>query len=62
MESNGLVVIYNNDINEGELDGLSTVRKFRTIQMSVFRNFRTTESDGKIYNVKHYHQDMIIVI
>jgi hypothetical protein len=34
---------------EGELD-----------ENSVVRNFRTTASDGKIYNTKHYNLDMII--
>ena len=38
-------------LEEGELDGNSVVR-----------NFRTTASDGKQYNVKHYNLDMILAI
>lgn len=38
-------------LKEGELDGISVVR-----------NFRTTASDGKQYNVKHYNLDMILAI
>lgn len=38
-----------NIINEGELDEDSVVRKFRT-----------TASDGKKYQIKHYNLDMII--
>ncbi len=38
-------------LEEGELDGISVVR-----------NFRTTASDGKQYNVKHYNLDMILAI
>jgi hypothetical protein len=37
-------------IAEGELDD------------SVIRNFRTTASDGKNYNIKHYNLDMIISV
>ena len=37
--------------NEGELD-----------ENSVVRNFRTTASDGKNYNVKHYNLDVIISV
>ena len=38
-------------LDEGELD-----------EKSVVRNFRTTASDNKIYNVKHYNLDMIVAI
>ena len=38
-------------LEEGELD-----------ENSVVRNFRTTASDGKQYNVKHYNLDMILAI
>ena len=38
-------------LEEGELDGNSVVR-----------NFRSTASDGKQYNVKHYNLDMILAI
>lgn len=38
-----------NIFEKGELD-----------ENSVVRNFRTTASDGKSYNVKHYNLDMII--
>ena len=38
-------------LEEGELD-----------ENSVVRNFRTTASDGKQYNVKHYNLEMIIAI
>lgn len=38
-------------LEEGELD-----------EISVVRNFRTTASDGKQYNVKHYSLDMILAI
>jgi hypothetical protein len=37
-------------IAEGELDD------------SVVRDFRTTASDGKNYNIKHYNLDMIISV
>lgn len=40
-----------NIFDEGELD-----------ESSVIRNFRTTASDGKSYDVKYYHLDMIIAI
>lgn len=38
-----------NIFEEGELD-----------EKSVVRNFRTTASDGKVYNVKYYNLDLII--
>lgn len=38
-------------LEEGELD-----------ENSVVRNFRTTASDGKQYNVKHYNLEMILAI
>ena len=38
-------------LEEGELD-----------ENSVVRNFRTTTSDGKQYNVKHYNLDMILSV
>ncbi len=38
-------------LEEGELD-----------ENSVVRNFRTTASDGKQYNVKHYNLDMVLAI
>ena len=38
-------------LEEGELD-----------EDSVVRNFRTTASDGKQYNVKHYNLEMILAI
>ena len=41
----------NNIFKEGEL-----------ISFSVVRNFRTTASDGKKYNVKFYNLDMIISV
>ena len=38
-------------LEEGELE-----------EDSVVRNFRTTASDGKNYNVKHYNLDMILAV
>lgn len=38
-------------LEEGELD-----------ENSVVRNFRTTASDGKQYNVRHYNLDMILSV
>ena len=38
-------------LEEGELDGNSVVR-----------NFRTTASDGKNYNMKYYNLDMIVAV
>ena len=32
------------------------------IKDSVVRNFRTTESDGKNYNVAHYNLDVVIAL
>lgn len=41
----------NNIINDGELEAHSVVR-----------NFRTTASDGKVYNVLYYSLEMVLAV
>ena len=91
MDNKGLVVIYNNEINETKvevklIDNNVWMTQDQIVLLyqssksnisehikhildegelqpnSVVRNFRTTASDGKVYNVKHYNLDMIIAI